>query len=124
MVRSKVSSMLIGVDTGGTFTDFVVVTENGLVIHKQPSTPEDPSLAVSAGLAHLEAATGVSLVHGSTVATNALLERRGARTVLITTSGFEDVLEIGRQTRPEIYDLNVSRPAPFCLLYTSDAADE
>ena len=111
MVRSKVSSMLIGVDTGGTFTDFVVVTENGLVIHKQPSTPEDPSLAVSAGLAHLEVATGVSLVHGSTVATNALLERRGARAALITTSGFEDVLEIGRQTRPEIYDLNVTRPA-------------
>ena len=113
MVRSKVSSMLIGVDTGGTFTDFVVVTENGLVIHKQPSTPEDPSLAVFAGLAHLEVATGVSLVHGSTVATNALLERRGARAALITTSGFEDVLEIGRQTRPEIYDLNVTRPAPL-----------
>ena len=105
--------MLIGVDTGGTFTDFVVVTDDGLTIHKQPSTPEDPALAVSAGLAHLQAATGISLVHGSTVATNALLERRGARAALITTRGFEDVLEIGRQTRPEIYDLDVDRPPPL-----------
>ncbi len=105
--------MLIGVDTGGTFTDFVIVTEDGLAIHKQPSTPEDPALAVAAGLAHLEATTGVALVHGSTVATNALLERRGARAALITTRGFEDVLEIGRQTRPEIYDLDVDRPPPL-----------
>ncbi len=105
--------MLIGVDTGGTFTDFVVVTEDGLAIHKQPSTPEDPSLAVSAGLAHLQAAGGLALVHGSTVATNALLERRGARAALITTRGFEDVLEIGRQTRPEIYNLDVKRPPPL-----------
>ena len=107
------SAVLVGVDTGGTFTDFVVVTDGGLRIHKLPSTPADPAAAVLQGLAELTGGRQVELVHGSTVATNALLERRGARAALLTTAGFEDVLEIGRQARPAIYDLNVRRPPPI-----------
>jgi N-methylhydantoinase A len=108
-----VSAVLVGVDTGGTFTDFVVVTDGGLRIHKLPSTPADPAAAVLQGLAELAGGRPVELVHGSTVATNALLERRGARAALLTTAGFEDVLEIGRQARPAIYDLDVRRPPPI-----------
>jgi N-methylhydantoinase A len=106
------SRAVIGVDTGGTFTDFVLMDEGRITVHKEPSTPENAAKAVLAGLkeVHEEAAT---IVHGSTVATNALLERRGARTALITTSGFEDVLEIGRQTRTQIYDLNVQKAPPL-----------
>ncbi len=104
------STLLLGIDTGGTFTDFVLLTADGLHVHKQPSTPADPSEAVRQGISALTAGEKARVVHGSTVATNALLERRGARAALITTRGFEDVLEIGRQARPEIYDLEVSRP--------------
>jgi len=103
---------LLGIDTGGTFTDFVLLTDDGIEIFKQPSTPADPSEAVRSGIAHLTGERAVRVVHGSTVATNALLERRGARAALITTAGFEDVLEIGRQARPEIYDINVQRQPP------------
>jgi N-methylhydantoinase A len=90
-----------------------MVTDDGLRIHKLPSTPADPSAAVLEGLAELAGGRPVELVHGSTVATNALLERRGARAALLTTAGFEDVLEIGRQARPAIYDLDVRRPPPI-----------
>jgi len=107
------SALLLGIDTGGTFTDFVLLTEDGIEIFKQPSTPADPSEAVRSGLAKLAAGRSVRVVHGSTVATNALLERRGARAALITTRGFEDVLEIGRQTRPQIYALDVDRLPPL-----------
>ena len=105
--------LLIGIDTGGTFTDFVYLTAEGLEVHKVPSTPSDPSEAVLAGLAHLAPEGNPRLVHGSTVATNALLERRGARTALVTTAGFEDVVEIGRQARPRIYDLDVEKAPPL-----------
>lgn len=105
--------MLIGIDTGGTFTDFVCVEGNRVRVHKEPSTPADPALAIVAGLRHLGVETGATVVHGSTVATNALLERKGARAALITTAGFEDVLEIGRQARRAIYDLNVTKPPPL-----------
>jgi N-methylhydantoinase A len=105
----------VGVDTGGTFTDFVFEKAGEIEILKSPSTPSDPSLAIAAGLRTIAEKTGVALenievVHGTTVGTNALIERRGARTALITTRGFADVLVIGRQARPELYNLNALRP--------------
>jgi N-methylhydantoinase A/oxoprolinase/acetone carboxylase beta subunit len=97
----------VGVDTGGTFTD--VVAEDGR-IRKVPSTPSDPTAAVAAGIDGL--AVDV-LAHGTTVATNALLERRGARVALVANQGFADVIEIGRQDRPSLYDIWADRPAPL-----------
>ncbi|MDX1393110.1 MAG: hydantoinase/oxoprolinase family protein [Gemmatimonadota bacterium] len=108
--------MIVGVDTGGTFTDLVVVDEAGIRIHKVPSTPDDPSRAVIDGLVEVLGEDGLArarVIHGSTVATNALLERKGARVALLTTAGFEDVIEIGRQARAEIYDLAVTKPEPL-----------
>ena len=104
----------VGIDTGGTFTDFVQFGPGGLTVHKVRSTPDDPSRAILSGLR--ETASGVEapdIVHGSTVATNAVLERKGARVGLITTEGFEDVLRIGRQTRPELYNIFVPLPRPL-----------
>ena len=109
----------IGVDTGGTFTDIVMSLEGSLCTHKVLSTPRNPAHAVIKGVSeilnqhNIDSHDGVEIVHGSTVATNALLERRGARIALVTTKGFEDVLEIGRQARPDIYDIFVQRPAPL-----------
>ncbi|MBU2548272.1 MAG: hydantoinase/oxoprolinase family protein [Proteobacteria bacterium] len=108
--------ILVGVDTGGTFTDLVMMDEAGRVgVHKLPSTPDDPARAVLDGLAALAGADEPKphVVHGSTVATNAVLTRTGARTALLTTAGFEDVLEIGRQTRPELYALAGRRLPPL-----------
>jgi N-methylhydantoinase A len=106
--------MKLGSDTGGTFTDFVWLTHDGRWhIHKQLSTPADPSEAILAGLAALHVPPEAAVVHGSTVATNALLERRGARTALITTAGFADVLAIGRQNRPDLYALVPQKPEPL-----------
>ncbi|MCW5862260.1 MAG: hydantoinase/oxoprolinase family protein [Anaerolineae bacterium] len=103
----------IGIDTGGTFTDFIWLDAAGqLRLHKEPSTPADPSQAVLAGLAAADAPTA-DVVHGSTVATNALLQRRGARTALIATAGFADVLAIGRQNRPDLYALVPQKPPPL-----------
>ncbi len=98
--------MRIGVDTGGTFTDLVCFGSAGLSVHKVRSTPDDPSRAILHGIAELER-TGdeLDVVHGSTVATNAVLERKGAQVALVTTAGFEDVVRIGRQTRRALYDL-------------------
>jgi N-methylhydantoinase A len=102
------------VDTGGTFTDLVLLKEGRVLRLKVPSTPADPSRAVLEGLARLlPAGAPFTLVHGSTVATNALLERRGARVVLLTNAGFEDVIEIGRQNRPQLYALVGERPPPL-----------
>lgn len=102
----------VGIDTGGTFTDFVRFGPDGLVVHKVRSTPDDPARAVVEGLAALGGADGAEIVHGSTVATNAVLEQKGARTALVATAGFEDVLRIGRQTRRELYNLFVrDRPS-------------
>lgn len=97
----------VGIDIGGTFTDFVVYSssDQSLQRFKILSTPADPAEAVLQGLAQLPHHPGRHIVHGSTVATNAILERKGARTALITTKGFRDVLLIGRQNRPELYDL-------------------
>ncbi len=97
----------IGVDTGGTFTDFVIVQGGALSTKKLPSTPRNPSLAILEGIAeYLDGDARLQIIHGTTVATNALLERKGARIALITTKGFEDVLFIGRQTRKLLYSLN------------------
>lgn len=94
----------VGVDIGGTFTDFVVYDHLGVKTFKVFSTPEDPAQAVLDGLRRLSPTTGSIVVHGSTVATNALLERKGARMAFVTTQGFRDVLQIGRQTRRNLYD--------------------
>jgi N-methylhydantoinase A len=105
----------VGVDVGGTFTDVVALRAGQLVTAKVPSTPADQSAGVMAAVdaAGLEAAAVSVFAHGMTVATNALLERRGGRTALVTTHGFRDVLEIGRQNRPSLYDLARDRPAPL-----------
>ena len=104
----------VGIDTGGTFTDFVVRDHRGLRVHKVLSTPDDPARAVLQGLGELfPGAWKGEITYGSTVATNALLERRGARVCLVTTAGFEDVLEIGRQARPALYALEPTVPTPL-----------
>lgn len=104
----------LGVDSGGTFTDFVWLGANGrLQVFKQLSTPHDPSAAILSGVSRLRVPETATVIHGSTVATNALLERRGARTGLITTAGFSDVLAIGRQNRPDLYALVPQRPEPL-----------
>src|ERR1700712_1187233 len=98
----------LGVDTGGTFTDLVRLDDRGLAVHKIRSTPDDPARAILAGIRELVGDDPISeVIHGSTVATNALLERKGARVALITTKGFEDVLAIGRQTRNQLYNFLV-----------------
>jgi len=103
------SKTVVGIDVGGTFTDVAVLKDGQLRVHKLPSTPDDPSRGVRQGVA--EAGVEDSdFVHGTTVATNALLEGKGGRTALITTLGFEDVLEIGRQNRAELYNLDLERP--------------
>ena len=107
-------SLRLGVDTGGTFTDFVRFESDRLVVFKLRSTPDDPSRAILEGAARLTAGTDAfEVVHGSTVATNAVLERRGARVALVVTAGFEDVVRIGRQTRPELYNFFVQAPRPI-----------
>jgi N-methylhydantoinase A len=108
----------IGVDTGGTFTDFVFEQDGQIHLFKIPSTPSDPSLAIRQGLDRIclkipAQLADIEVVHGTTVGTNALLQRRGAKTALITTKGFEDVLVIGRQARPELYNLNAVKAPPL-----------
>lgn len=108
----------IGIDIGGTFTDFAVLNgfSRELYTFKIPSTPDNPAQAVLAGLLQVlgqlnhTCSCTLNITHGSTVATNALLERRGAATALLTTKGFRDVLQIGRQNRPSLYDLNADPP--------------
>ena len=119
--RRRVDSppMLLGVDVGGTFTDAVVAAGGRLVTAKAPTTPEDQSegvlAAVEAALekAGADAEEVEAFAHGTTVATNALLEGNGARTVLVATSGFEDVVELGRQARADLYRLCAAHPAPL-----------
>ena len=106
-------SSRIGIDTGGTFTDFVRLDRSGLTVHKLRTTPADQSQAILAGLEALGAGDSADVIHGSTVATNAVLERKGARVALFATAGFEDVLQIGRQTRPELYNIFVPLPRPI-----------
>jgi len=104
----------IGVDTGGTFTDVLRLDEYGIKVHKVRSTPHNPAQAILTGIAELmgDAPLG-EVIHGSTVATNALLERKGARVARVTTKGFEDALLIGRQTRAELYNFQVKARRPL-----------
>ncbi len=104
--------MRIGVDVGGTFTDFAVF-DGRLSTFKVLSTPEAPERAVLEGLAPIAHSASASVSHGTTVGTNAVLERRGARTAFVATAGFRDLLQIGRQNRTSIYDLYSDRPAPL-----------
>ncbi len=104
------SKAILGVDIGGTFTDFALISEGEVRVFKTSSTPDDPSRAVLTGLDELGVPPDADISHGTTVATNALLERKGARTALLVTEGFEDMLEIGRQNRPALYDFGVERP--------------
>ncbi|HEY4387535.1 MAG TPA: hydantoinase/oxoprolinase family protein [Ktedonobacteraceae bacterium] len=106
--------LFIGIDTGGTFTDLTIFREGTLTIHKLLSTPDDPSRAILHALERLGLLDPSSvIVHGSTVATNAVLERKGVTTGLITTAGFRDILEIARQTRPHLYNLQVQKVPPL-----------
>lgn len=120
------SDPVIAVDVGGTFTDCVAFHAGRISVVKLPTT-SDQSEGVVEGSRRLVGSPASALLHGSTVATNALLERRGAETVLITDAGFEDVLEIGRQDRPSLYDSFADRPEPLVarsdrLGFTGDAA--
>ena len=106
---------IVAIDTGGTFTDVVCRRAHDVRVLKVPSTPADPAAAVLAGIAAAlgDDHAGFVLIHGSTVATNALLERRGARVLLIQNEGFTDIIEIGRQNRPQLYALVGTRPPPL-----------
>src|SRR5262245_57403242 len=111
----------IGADIGGTFTDLVVVSDDGTTFHsaKVLTTRDRPDDAVVAGTQQMLGEIGCrsdevgQLVHGTTLFTNALIERKGARTALVTTSGFRDVIEIAREHRFDMYDLAMQRPAPL-----------
>src|SRR5436305_9691816 len=111
----------VGLDIGGTFTDFVLYDseQRRISLYKCLTTPDDPSVAALEGLGTLTAEAGLRLgdiaeiVHGTTLVTNALIERRGARLGLITTQGFRDSLEMGTEQRYDIYDLFLSFPAPL-----------
>src|SRR5690242_7232124 len=111
--------MLIGVDVGGTFTDAVLAVDGRLVTAKAPTTPEDQSEGVMAAIAaalkkgRASADQIEQFSHGMTVATNALLEGRGARTAFAATEGFTDLIALGRQDRPALYRLCAGRPAPL-----------
>jgi N-methylhydantoinase A len=109
------SETRLGVDVGGTFTDLVALSQGRLITAKVPSTPQDQSAGVMNSIETSEIEPGAvdALAHGMTVATNALLERRGARTALVTTEGFRDIIEIARQNRPSLYDLSQDRPPPL-----------
>src|SRR5438876_3617690 len=111
----------LGVDVGGTFTDVALWDEGSgrLTVLKLPSVPTDPAEGILAGIRQIlerdrvAPAAVVFVAHGTTVATNALLERKGARTALVTTRGFRDLLEIARQKRPDLYDLHADKPTPL-----------
>jgi N-methylhydantoinase A len=110
--------MRVAIDTGGTFTDCLFVGDGELRILKVPSTPDNPARAIGDAISKIlsdlpASSDALELTCGTTVGTNALLERRGGRVALVTTAGFEDVLEIGRQARPRLYDFFVERPKPL-----------
>ena len=110
---SRTRSCIIGVDTGGTFTDLIYQDGDGWQVFKLLSTPDNPARAVLDGLRAIAGHGPLQVVHGSTVATNAILERKGVRTALITNAGFEDVMAIGRQNRSRLYDLAYVKEPPL-----------
>ena len=110
----------LGVDIGGTFTDIILLGPEGELFSKKVlSTPADYSLAIEQGVGGLMREAGVTgaqiaeLVHGTTVATNTIIERRGAKVALVTTRGFRDVLALGRFRAPRLYDLTYRKPEPL-----------
>src|SRR5216683_6313635 len=118
--KSVRATRAIAIDTGGTFTDCVWVERGALRTLKVFSTPDDPSRAIAEALRKIGVGSrrtgsgaALTLLHGTSVGTNALLQRKGARVALITTAGFEDVIEIGRQARPRLYDFFFDRIAPL-----------
>src|SRR5512140_3220127 len=115
MPRQKLSDKLlrVAIDTGGTFTDCVWVEGGRVRMAKVFSTPADPSQAIVEALQRIAHNGPVLLLHGTTVGTNTLLERKGARVAFVTTAGFEDSIEIGRQARPKLYDFFFDRVAPL-----------
>ncbi|GMQ80795.1 MAG: hydantoinase/oxoprolinase family protein [Rhodothermia bacterium] len=102
-------SKLVGIDVGGTFTDYVYLVDGELEILKLPTDREKPGLSIRTGLDQIQSESQAPIVHGTTIATNAILERRGAVTALVSTAGFEDVLELARQQRPELYQFSQRR---------------
>jgi N-methylhydantoinase A len=106
-------SFCVAIDTGGTFTDCVWVERGRVFMLKVFSTPDDPSRAIAEALDKIGAQGSGTLLHGTTVGTNTLLQRKGARVALVTTAGFEDVIEIGRQARPKLYDFFFDRVEPL-----------
>src|ERR1043166_5072272 len=115
------STYRVGLDIGGTFTDFVLYdgAHRRISLHKCLTTPHDPSVAALAGLGELAGEAGIAIadigeiIHGTTLVTNAIIERRGAKVGLLTTQGFRDVLEMGTEQRYDIYDLFLKFPAPL-----------
>ncbi|HEY8744734.1 MAG TPA: hydantoinase/oxoprolinase family protein [Chloroflexota bacterium] len=104
---------ILGIDVGGTFTDFVLLGPEGVRVHKRPSTPDDPLRALGDGIVALGQSPSTPVVHGTTIVTNAVLQGRGARTAFVTTRGFADLLVIGRQDRPSLYDLRARPTEPL-----------
>ncbi len=113
--------LFLGIDTGGTFTDFVLLDQQQIRVHKVLSTPDAPERSILQGIAELGLdGQPLTVIHGSTVATNAVLEGKGVATAYVTNTGFKDVLTIGRQARPELYNLQPDKslepvPVAFCL---------
>ena len=119
MLAPVIPHLTIAIDTGGTFTDCVYRRDGRIEVLKLPSTPDEPSRAILEAvrrICKLVPSKTVEVRHGTTVATNALLERKGARVAFVTTSGFEDTLAIARQARPNLYDWNQHRAAPITNL--------
>jgi N-methylhydantoinase A len=111
--RPRSPSLQVAIDTGGTFTDCVWVERGQVRMLKVFSTPADPSLAILEALKKITVGDALTLLHGTTVGTNTLLQRKGARVALVTTAGFEDAIEIGRQARPRLYDFFFDRVEPL-----------
>ena len=113
MPRQRTDQLRVAIDTGGTFTDCVWVERGEIRMLKVFSTPADPSQAIVEALGRIGRPASLTLLHGTTVGTNTLLQRKGARVALVTTAGFEDAIEIGRQARPRLYDFFFDRVAPL-----------
>ncbi|HVO80706.1 MAG TPA: hydantoinase/oxoprolinase family protein [Terriglobales bacterium] len=113
MPRQRTDQLRVAIDTGGTFTDCVWVEDGEVRMLKVFSTPADPSQAIVEALGRIGRRARLTLLHGTTVGTNTLLQRKGARVALVTTAGFEDAIEIGRQARPKLYDFFFDRVEPL-----------
>src|SRR5439155_21801619 len=113
MPRTSTKDFYLAIDTGGTFTDCVWVEQGRLRMLKVFSTPSDPSQAILEALHKIGVAAPLTLLHGTTVGTNTVLQRKGANVALVTTKGFEDAIEIGRQARPKLYDFFFDRIQPL-----------